>query len=47
MEDIVDENKSHKIEEYEKPSIVFEGRLEVQAGSPVGDFDDGLNWGDL
>lgn len=32
---------------YEKPSIVFEGTLEVQAGSPVGDLNIGLNWDDL
>jgi hypothetical protein len=25
---------------YEKPDIVFEGELEVQAGSPVGLLDD-------
>lgn len=29
-------------ETYEAPQVVFEGELEVQAGSPVGDFNDDL-----
>ncbi len=27
---------------YEIPQIVYEGELEVQAGSPLGDFDDDI-----
>ena len=26
-------------EQYEAPQVVFEGELEVQAGSPLGDID--------
>ena len=29
-------------ETYEAPQVVFEGELEVQAGSPLGDFSDDL-----
>lgn len=44
-QEIMDEKKT--TEDYKKPGIVFEGNLEVKAGSPLDDFDDDLNWREL
>ncbi len=41
------EEKVVNIVGYEAPCVLYEGTLEVQAGSPLGDLNDGLDWLEL
>lgn len=43
MDRLVQPSLSQQRKPYSKPSVVFEARLEAQAGSPIGSPLDGLN----